>query len=506
MRSCIGFEDAASREYDAIVIGSGVGGLVLAALLGKVAGKKVLVLESHYEIGGFTHRFQRRNHAFDVGVHYVGGLQPGSRFRRTLDYLTDGRLEWKELPRPEERLYFSDQEIALSQDRSRVLSGMFPAERAAVERYFRQLPRFARAYMLWQFSECFPFFLGCLFRACLRLLRPAIFRTTERELAARFQNPRLIAILAAQWPGFGLPPKKSSFGFHCTHAIHYAHGSWYPRGGGERIGEELRSTIERCGGRILTRLPVERILVERGTAVGVGAGEQGSQRFLAPLVISNAGARRTYLELLLYPISFRERLRQSPEGSSAIMLFLTLKDSPLSIGLDAANHWLIEDENFADPESCLYLSFPSLKRESPHHTAEVLIPADNSAWPTRSPDYGARKRKMAEQIIDRLDFRFPGFRGLIQTYEVSTPRTVERFMGKPDGAIFGLPAAPERFFWPWARSSTPIRGLFLTGSDVLASGVGGAAHGALKTFELIQNRRSWREALRLFRELRLLFR
>ena len=58
-------------HYDAIVIGSGLGGLTTAALMAK-AGKKVLVLERHYTAGGFTHSFKRRGYEWDVGVHYVG--------------------------------------------------------------------------------------------------------------------------------------------------------------------------------------------------------------------------------------------------------------------------------------------------------------------------------------------------------------------------------------------------------------------------------------------------
>ena len=86
-------------RWDAIVIGSGIGGLTAAALLSRHAHKKVLVLERHYTAGGYTHSFRRPGYSWDVGVHYIGELQdPASPLRAAFDHLTDGQLEWAALP------------------------------------------------------------------------------------------------------------------------------------------------------------------------------------------------------------------------------------------------------------------------------------------------------------------------------------------------------------------------------------------------------------------------
>ena len=84
-----------AEQWDAIVIGSGIGGLAAAALLAKHGGKRVLVLERHYVAGGFTHSFHRPGYEWDVGVHYIGQVQdPSSPLRRIFDHLTGGRLKW----------------------------------------------------------------------------------------------------------------------------------------------------------------------------------------------------------------------------------------------------------------------------------------------------------------------------------------------------------------------------------------------------------------------------
>ena len=95
-------------RYDAIVVGSGLGGLTTAALMAR-AGRKVLVLEQHYTAGGFTHSFKRRGYEWDVGVHYLGDVhKPHSPIRRVFDLITDGRLGWAKMDPVYDRIIVGD--------------------------------------------------------------------------------------------------------------------------------------------------------------------------------------------------------------------------------------------------------------------------------------------------------------------------------------------------------------------------------------------------------------
>ena len=92
---------------DAIVIGSGMGGLTAAVLLGSHGGKRVLVLERHYEAGGFTHTFHRPGYEWDVGLHYIGQMQDAaSPVRLAFDHVTAGKVKWQAMPELYDRLIF----------------------------------------------------------------------------------------------------------------------------------------------------------------------------------------------------------------------------------------------------------------------------------------------------------------------------------------------------------------------------------------------------------------
>src|SRR5580692_12111765 len=99
------------ESWDAIVIGSGIGGLATAALLAKHGGQRVLVLERHYTAGGFTHAFRRPGYEWDAGVHYVGEVSdPGSPIRAAFDHITEGRLRWNPMPDVYDRISIGDRD------------------------------------------------------------------------------------------------------------------------------------------------------------------------------------------------------------------------------------------------------------------------------------------------------------------------------------------------------------------------------------------------------------
>lgn len=96
------------EPYDAIVIGSGIGGLGAAALLANQGGWRVLVLERHYTAGGYTHVFRRPGYEWDVGVHYIGDVQPGTVLRAVFDEVTGGRLGWADMGEVYDRVVIGD--------------------------------------------------------------------------------------------------------------------------------------------------------------------------------------------------------------------------------------------------------------------------------------------------------------------------------------------------------------------------------------------------------------
>lgn len=493
------------RRWDALVIGSGVGALTCAAFLGKVRKKKVLVLERHTKIGGFTHTFTRKaDYEFDIGVHYVGELRPGSELKGVLDFLTGGRLQWRALPDEYDRLIFPEFEWAIPSSPEAHLARLverFPRSSAALKKYFALEKKIAEAYSVWQFAERFSRPVCAGVRRYLQWRRPEMFFVTKDYFDRVFEEPELKAIMTARWMGFGIPPQRSSLGMHCLHGHHYSGGAWYPVGGGRAIAEHLSEPILAAGGQIVTRAEVTRILRDGERAVGVVLAD--GTELLSDLVISNAGARKTYLEMLdsSAPVSFRQELKESEIGTSVLSLFMTLKNSPRTFGFEPANYWFcsmtppkIFDPASQDEQSLWgFLSFPSLKSGSNHHTAQVIVMCENrfferwrdTRWRRRPEDYEKLKSVLAETILRDLEKRFPGFTSEVEYSELSTPLSVAHFQGAPSGSVYGVPSTPERFQMPWTQASTPLKGLYLTGSDVFSPGISGSIFGGLKTFEVI---------------------
>src|SRR5580658_6033940 len=265
----------AQPEYDAIVIGSGIGGLAFASLMARLRKWRVLVLERHFKIGGFTHTFSRPGGwCWDVGLHYVGDMGDGMLGRQLFDFITDGKVKWNAMPDVYDVFLYPSLEFKVSKGEANFRRGLieaFPNERAGIEQYFRDL-KSVTGWMTRHFmATVAPAPLSWLVRAINRSTAHLPLGLTQQYLESRFRDPQLRAVLASQWADYGLPPGQSAFVTHAVIATHYLNGAWYPADGAGEIAEATGAVIRAAGGDLLPNHEVSKIILEGDRAVGVEA-------------------------------------------------------------------------------------------------------------------------------------------------------------------------------------------------------------------------------------------
>ncbi len=498
-------------EYDAIVIGSGIGGLAFASIMAKLRKWRVLVLERHFKVGGLTHTFTRPGGWYwDIGLHYVGEMGEGMMGRRLFDFITDGGVKWNPLPDVYDVFVYPNLQVNVTKGAEsfrRTLIDRFPGERAAIDQYFKDL----KSAMGWVsrhiMAGAVPAPLGWIVQAVNRLTQNLPLEITEHYLERRFRDSQLRAVITSQWADYGLPPGKSAFATHAVIGSHYLAGAWYPAGGAGEIAKAASVLIRAAGGELLPGHEVTRILTEGNRAVGVevniAKGKQGAQgEFRAPIVVSDAGAWNTFTRMLPdSALPFRDELKSPPEGFEVAELFLGLRRDPREMGFKGENYWIFEsfDHNkmYARRNELLnghapmaYLSFPSLKDPlAQRHTAEIIAPLSyrslevhrDEPWRRRGVDYESAKHRITQAMIDIVERHHPGFRDLVEYSELGTPLTFEHFTAAPSGSIYGYPGTPDKYRKPWLGPRTPIRNLYLTGSDAALLGIMGSLMGAVVT-------------------------
>ena len=501
--------------YDAIIIGSGIGSLTTAGLLARAAGARILILEQHTTPGGLTHSFRRLGATWDVGVHYVGDMEPGSRPRQLMDYLTAGALTWNRMPAGYDRFYLPGHGLdvtipAGADEYQRLLTSLFPHEKTAIRRYCRDVKRAYSWMSLHYAREMVPPRAAPAVRLAQRALAGHALERTQHYMERRFRDPALRALLTTHWGDYGVEPARSAFVAHAMIVGHYMNGAWFPRGGSSQIARMIEKGITSAGGRIRLGQHVEEILVEDGAAVGVRVTDHSgaqpvSYEERAPIIISGIGARETYQRLLPttgptggMTARVREQVADLGHGGSAVTVYLTLDHYPE--GVTGANVWINTDTARADPARMTadlldghprsaFISFPGIKSGEAHATAEIIsfvTPEAFERWEGTQPkhrgrDYEALTSSMARALIDLAESAVPGLTDAVRYVEVGTPLTVEHYTSHARGCFYGLPLTPERFAADLASPSTPIDGLYLTGQDAGMPGIVGAALAGMST-------------------------
>ncbi len=512
---------ATNQKYDAIVIGSGIGGLGTAAFMAR-EGKKILVLEQHYTPGGYTHVFKRRDYEWDVGIHYIGEVhREHTTLSRLFRYISDGQLEWAELGDVYDRIFFGEEEYEFwtgADNFKARMKGYFPEpeDQIAIDKYVDLIYAAQKASFTFFAEKAVPPLVAKMVGGKMRKgMMQFSNRTTMEVLKDITQNEKLIAVLVGQFGDYGLPPKQSSFVIHAMVAKHYMNGASFPVGGCMRIVETVCPVIASAGGLVLTNARVKQIMVRNKKAIGVRM-EDGQEVF-APMVISSAGVINTY-EHMLHPevsnkLGLLKQLKKVAPSVAHICLYIGFKHTVEELGLQKANYWIYpkngydHDKNFADyladPENTefpvVYISFPAAKdpdwenRYPGRSTIDIITLAsydwykewEDNRWKKRGEEYDAFKEKMAQRLLNKMYEYLPQLKGKVDYYELSTPLSTKHFCNYQKGELYGLNHTPERFQQDFLRVHTPIKNLYLTGQDVVSAGIGGALAGGMITASAI---------------------
>ncbi|MFW5959559.1 MAG: phytoene desaturase family protein [Chitinivibrionales bacterium] len=516
-----------NKSYDAIVIGTGLSGLTAARVLTESNRNinRVLLLERHTSPGGCLQSFKRgRDKSWEVGLHYIGKMESGSFVKRLFDYVTGSEVKWKRMEEPFDKIHYPglSGEIYGDEDRfEQELIGKFPDEENGIKKYIKDMKKASVWFTRDYFSMLLPGFLSTPLRFLNRVLTRELSMTLKEYLEANFSSCEARAYISSRWGKLGIPPAACSFLLHAVVCRHYMEGAYYPVGGSNAIVKSITGKILKTGSEIKTGYEVERILVDKGKAVGVEACNRdgGVHRFYAGRVVSGIGVYETVNNLLRDGVKKpRMKMNGHKLTSSFVMSFLKLKSGVGDLGITPGNIWIYNDydhdmktlnRNLAlnTPGSCFMSILPESCNRDGSCSATVISTAEYGDFAsgmikgktgTRTDRYTENKEKLGESLIALIESHYPGFTKYIEYAETGTPLTAKDWLGHASGHLYGVAGTPEKYKDPMFKVKTPVKNLYFTGTDITLPGVASALLSGFATASVISGSFAF---MKLFKKL-----
>jgi len=490
-------------QYDTIIIGAGLGGLSAGAKLAK-EGKKVLVLEQHYLVGGCATQFKRKGYTFEVSVHELNGIDKNEHLHMlykdldTFDNLTFLRI-------PEfYRWIGTDLDIVIPDDieeLKEMLINKFPQEKKGILKYFTTIFKIR--------DELFRMHGDSVLKKLLTLLFPILFpnvvfnmkKSVGEFLDSIINDETLKLVLLGNLLYYNDNPYTMSLLFFAIGQTSYYSGAHYIQGGSQKLSDHLAGVITSKGGEVLTRHLVLKIIVENGKAIGVEYKENKKstheiKKAFAKYLISNAAIPNVANELLPKEaaIKLKKKIKGLRISPSLFNVYIGFKTTLEKYGV---KHYstVISDESCKSQKD-IYQNYrgdfskrnfifvdygqvdsklaPEGKSVGSICTSDYL-----SDWEHLSKEeYKIIKEEAAETLINRLNDIYPGIKNAIDYYEVGTAKTIKRFTMNPGGSVYGYAmissqAGPNRL-----TNESPIDSLYFASAWTEPGGGVGAVLGS----------------------------
>ncbi len=473
------------KNYDYIVVGSGITGLTAARVLSQ-HGKRVLLLEKATILGGSLARFRVEGIPYDVGFHFTGGFN--DQRNGVLDTLLS-ILGVRDQIRP---LFFprdaSHRMIFPSLGAQYVIPcGMeivreklkrdFPRERAGLDRYFQKFQAVIDATPTLTVSgfDEFP---------------PPLEADTiplQTVLDDCTSDQMLQTILGGLCMCYGTRPNEVSFATHCRVCFGLQESLARVEDGGDAFVDALVDVLRRDNVEIRTRTTIQECLDVEKRKVMRFALTDGTE-------VSAAGCIFTIHPRSILSILPREHISKAfanrvndfestngfftlygaldtPAGKDAITLASILPNTDLNEMLTCRS---------PEPIDGPMMVLRSSERGSsgPVHTVtalEVAFTETTDRWNAtklkrRPREYAEYKRLRTESVLGRIREHLPECRET-RVIDSASTLTYRDYLHSPDGSAYGIRQKIGQFN---VAGRLPLSNLYAAGQSALLPGVLGA--------------------------------
>lgn len=521
-------------KYDAIIIGGGHNGLVTAAYLAR-AGKKVLVLEQRYLVGGASVTEEvYPGFKFSVFSYVVSLLRP--EIIRDLDLprhgLTILPLESTLTPLPDGRYLYRDGDHYRSM---RDIARFSPRDAEAYDEYGRTMYFMAKAVKyilgitppdptrfrpgdlggLWRLAK---HFLG-LGEENLYTLTNLMTMSAADFLAQWFESEPLMGTLSASGIiGTYLGPRSPGTAYVLLH--HYMgeidsnFRAWgFAKGGTGGIANAIASAARSLGAEIRTNARVSQVLVKNGQAQGVVL-ENGDE-ITAPVVVSSLDPKQTFLKLVEageLPADLVESARRFNVRGSSAKVNLALDAAPNlacwpgdgphlrgAISISPSIDYI--EKAYDDAKYGRFSRRPYIDMILPSMIDPDMAPPGKhvmscfvqyAPYELREGTWDEQREQLGDTVVETLAEYIPNLKEIILYRQVVTPWDIEQTIGLSQGNIFqGELTLSQLFFLRpaagYAQYRTPIKGYYQCGSSTHPGGGITGAPGRLAALEILKD-------------------
>ena len=484
------------KEYDILVIGSGLGGLVSALILAK-EGLKVCVLEKNNQYGGNLQTFSRDKLIFDTGVHYLGGLSKGQNLNQYFSYLEI--MDELELQKMDEdgydKITFGDDPVEYPHAQGyknfvKQLSEIFPHEKENLESYCEELQ-----YVCSQFPRYNVIGKENYNEEVLHL-------NTKRFIESITSDKKLQAVLLGSNFLYAGDSENTPFYVHALTVNSYIQSAYKCVKGGSQISRLLIRKLRQYGAEVHKHSEVSEMVFNQDVLTSVKT--ECGQEYHAKKFISNIEIRSTIRLIGEEKLkkSFLNRVLSWEPVSSCFSVYVVLKPQTTPNFNYNIYHYPSEEsvwnayryDTAKWPETYMLSSTPSK-----HHpefaeslTAISYMDFDEvKTWENtvntvadeheRGKRYDDFKQKKAEKMIDALEKKIPNLRSNIKSVYTSSPLSYRDYIGSFKGNMYGYVKSSENPLKTMVSPRTKIDNLFLTGQSVNMHGILGVTIGAFNT-------------------------